>query len=111
MPSPEIATALGKVTGVEGKVTIDATNAIGGRPEGFESLAHQVKSIAGGPTAKALNTVFARQYDEIAGADPKPSCLWCIGDLRYAVNLEDFLLNIVFPIAQDRQAPFFYRIG
>jgi hypothetical protein len=31
------------VTGIEGKVTIDATNAFHGRNEVFESLAHEVK--------------------------------------------------------------------
>ncbi len=133
VPSAQIADALAKVTGIEGKVAIDTTNAIGGRPEGFESLAHQVKAIVGGPTSKAFNTIFATKYDEIGTTEPKPSCLWCgdddaraateqlvgdagldpvhVGDLRFAGDLEDFLLNVVFPIAKDRQAPFFYRIG
>src|SRR5919109_4765830 len=53
VPSGAIADALGKVSGIEGKVTIDATNAPGQRNEDFESLAHQVKSIVGGPTAKS----------------------------------------------------------
>src|SRR5437667_9666213 len=60
VPSGEIANALAKVTGLEGKVVIDATNAFGGRNEQFESLAHEVKSITGGPVAKAFNTNFAR---------------------------------------------------
>ena len=36
VPSGAIADALGKVSGIEGKVTIDATNAYGGRDERFE---------------------------------------------------------------------------
>src|SRR5207248_2331758 len=64
VPSAEIANALGKVTGIEGKLTIDATNAYGGRNEELESLAHEVKSIVGGPTAKSFNLNFANLYDE-----------------------------------------------
>jgi 8-hydroxy-5-deazaflavin:NADPH oxidoreductase len=59
VPSGAIADALGKVSGVEGKIVIDATNAFGGRNEEFESLAHEVKSIVGGPVAKSFNLNFA----------------------------------------------------
>jgi 8-hydroxy-5-deazaflavin:NADPH oxidoreductase len=65
VPSNEIADALGKVTGLAGKITIDATNAFAGRNEEFESLAHEVKSIVGGPVAKSFNTNFAVLYDQI----------------------------------------------
>ena len=34
-----------------------------------------------------------------------------VGGLQYAVDLEDFLLNVIFPVAQSRQSPFFYRIA
>jgi 8-hydroxy-5-deazaflavin:NADPH oxidoreductase len=44
VPAGAIADAFAKLTGAEGKVTIDTTNAIGGRPDGFESMTHQVKS-------------------------------------------------------------------
>jgi predicted dinucleotide-binding enzyme len=113
VPSGAIADALGKVSGVQGKVAIDATNAFGGRNEEFPSLAHEVKSITGGPVAKAFNLNFARLYDKIdeqperpgmlyaadddarevteqlirdAGYDPVPA-----GDLEKARALEDFL--------------------
>jgi len=59
VPSGEIAAALGRVSGLDGKVTIDATNAFGGRNEEFESLAHEVKSIVHAPVAKAFNVNFA----------------------------------------------------
>jgi predicted dinucleotide-binding enzyme len=65
VPGPEIANALGNVAGIEGKVTIDATNAVRGRNEDFESNAHEIKSIVGGPTAKSFNLNFAKVYDEI----------------------------------------------
>jgi predicted dinucleotide-binding enzyme len=65
VPGSSIADALGKVSGLEGKIVIDATNAFGGRNEEFESLAHEVKSIAGGPVAKSFNTNYAVLYDLI----------------------------------------------
>lgn len=128
VPNKAIADAFAAVTGAEGKVAIDTTNAVGGRPDGFESLSEQVKSFTNGPTAKAFNTIFARTYDKIDGQ----SCLWAgdddardateqlirdagldpvyVGDLRSAVDLEELLLNVIFPIAQNRSRPFFYRI-
>jgi 8-hydroxy-5-deazaflavin:NADPH oxidoreductase len=65
VPGGKIADALARVTGLAGKTAIDATNAIGGRNEQFDSLAHQVKSIVGGPVAKSFNTNFAVLYDQI----------------------------------------------
>ena len=76
VPSGEIAAALGSVSGLAGKVTIDATNAFGGRNEEFESLAHEVKSIVGGPTAKAFNLNFATLYDQVAEQRVRPSNLF-----------------------------------
>jgi 8-hydroxy-5-deazaflavin:NADPH oxidoreductase len=128
VPAAAIADAFAKVTGAEGKVTIDTTNAIGGRPDGFESMTHQVKSLTNGPTSKSFNTIFARAYDKIDGQ----SCLWCgddgardaterliadaglepvhVGDIGRAAGLENVLLDVIFPISQDRGGPFFYRI-
>ncbi len=80
VPSPAIADALAKVSGTEGKVTIDATNAFRGRNEDFESLAHEVKSIVGGPTAKAFNLNFANIYDAIDEQRSRPSNLFCAED-------------------------------
>ncbi|MFF4229571.1 NADPH-dependent F420 reductase [Streptomyces sp. NPDC001820] len=80
VPSDAIADALGRVRGVHGKVAIDATNTFSGRPEGFESLAHQVKSIVGGPTAKSFNTNFAALYDEIGNQRVPPSNLFAADD-------------------------------
>src|SRR5205085_3444022 len=80
VPGGSIADALGKVSGLEGKVTIDATNAFGGRNEQFESLAHEVKSIVGGPTAKSFNLNFAVIYDEVAKQRVPPSNLYAADD-------------------------------
>jgi predicted dinucleotide-binding enzyme len=86
VPSGEIANALGKVTGLEGKVAIDATNAFGGRSEAFESLAHEVKSITGGPVAKSFNLNFAVLYDEIAKQANRPGNLFAADDEARAVT-------------------------
>jgi 8-hydroxy-5-deazaflavin:NADPH oxidoreductase len=132
VPSSEIASALGKVTGIEGKPTIDATNAYGGRNEEFESLAHEVKSIVGGPTAKSFNLNFAALYDEIDAQRVRPSNLYCaedearelaeqlirdagydpvnVGGLDKARLLEDSL-GLVFAVSQAGLGPYFYRFA
>ena len=130
VPGAEIADALGRVTGLGGKVTIDATNAFGGRNDEFESLAHEVRSIVGGPTAKSFNLNFARVYDEIDSQRVRPSNLYCAEDEARAVTeqlirdagydpvnaggldkarmLEDHL-ELLFAVNQAGLGPFFYR--
>jgi 8-hydroxy-5-deazaflavin:NADPH oxidoreductase len=130
VPGPEIAGALGKVTGLEGKVTIDATNAVRGRNEDFESNAHEVRSIVGGPTAKSFNLNFAKIYDEIGNQRVRPSNLYCAedearevteqlirdagyeavyaGGLDRARMLEDHL-ELLFAVNQAGLGPFFVR--
>ncbi len=80
VPSGSIDEALAAVTGLEGKVVIDATNAFHGRKEGFESLARQVKKRTGGPVAKAFNTNFANAYDEVAKQERRPGNLYAADD-------------------------------
>ena len=130
VPGPEIANALGSVTGLRGKFTIDATNAVRGRNEDFESNAHEIKSIVDGPTAKSFNLNFARLYDEIDGQRVPPSNLYCAedearemterlirdagydpvyaGGLDKARQLEDHL-ELLFAVNQSGLGPFFYR--
>jgi 8-hydroxy-5-deazaflavin:NADPH oxidoreductase len=76
VPSDAIADALGKVSGLDGKIVIDATNAFHGRNEVFESLAHEVKSIVSGPVAKSFNCNYATLYDDIGEQRARPSCLY-----------------------------------
>ena len=80
VPSGSIDEALGNVRGIDGKIAIDATNAFAGRDEQFESLAHEVKSITGGPVAKAFNLNFAALYDEIANQRVPPSQFFAADD-------------------------------
>jgi 8-hydroxy-5-deazaflavin:NADPH oxidoreductase len=132
VPSGEIADALAKVGGIDGKVTIDATNAFRGRNEDFPSCAHEVKSIVGGPTAKSFNLNFAAAYDEIDAQRVRPSNLYAaedgareateqlirdagydpvsVGGLDNARMLED-ALALLFAASQEGLGPFFYRFA
>jgi 8-hydroxy-5-deazaflavin:NADPH oxidoreductase len=131
VPAGQIAAALAKVSGSDGKVAIDATNAVRERPAEFESLAHQVKSIVGGPTAKAFNLNFANIYDEIDAQPDRPANLFAAednargiteqlsrdagyepvyaGGLDAARALEDHLA-LMFAVNRAGLGPFFYRI-
>ena len=80
VPSGSISEALGKVTGLEGKIAIDAANAFAGRDEQYESFAHEVKAHTNGPVAKAFNANFAVLYDRIGEQGVRPSCLYAADD-------------------------------
>ena len=83
VPSGAIDDVLSKVTGLEGKVVIDATNdfgPVGGRDESFPSLAHQVKASTNGPVAKSFNLNFSEIYDKIDEQDPRPGNLFAADD-------------------------------
>lgn len=132
VPSSGIDDALAAVTGLQGKVVIDATNAFHGRAEGFESLAHQVKARTGGPVAKSFNVNFANAYDEVAKQDRPPGNLYAAdddarevaeqlirdggyeplnaGSLANARALEDFL-GPFFAVSQNLGGPVFYRFA
>jgi 8-hydroxy-5-deazaflavin:NADPH oxidoreductase len=125
-----IADALGKVTGISGQVVIDATNAFTGRTEGFESLAHEIKSHVGGPVAKSFNCNYAAVYDEIDSQRVPPCNLYAAeegavevteqlirdagyhpvsaGGLENARLLEDHLL-LMNAINNSGLGRFFYR--
>jgi len=120
------------VRGLEGIPVIDAMNVVrGGRPEGFESLAEYVRSLTGGPVAKAFNANFATLYDRIGEARATPSMVYAADDgardvtetlirdagfepvsaggLESARAVEDFL-GVIFAVA-GQHGPFFYRIA
>jgi 8-hydroxy-5-deazaflavin:NADPH oxidoreductase len=132
VPGDAIADALAKVSGLEGKVVIDATNVFD-RNEENESNAHQVKSITGGPVAKAFNTNFAAIYDQVDDQRTRPSALFAADDearevteqlirdagldpvyaggLDQARTLEDLLTGLLFPVNQAGLGHFFYRFA
>jgi 8-hydroxy-5-deazaflavin:NADPH oxidoreductase len=86
LPSGAIAEALGKVSGIEGKTTIDTMNAFAGRNEEYDSLTHEVKSIVGGPAAKSFNINFAVLYDRIDEQPVKPGNFYVAEDEARAVT-------------------------
>jgi predicted dinucleotide-binding enzyme len=132
VPGQTIAAALANVTGIAGKVTIDATNAYGQRAGEFASQAHQVRSIIGGPTAKSFNTNWAVLYDQVAQQRVRPGNLFAadpdarqvteqlivdagfdpvfVGDLTHARMLEDHL-PLIQAVASAGLGPFFYRMA
>lgn len=132
VPGNRIAEALSGVTGLNGQVTIDATNLYSERDTAFPSLAHQVKSIVGGPTAKSFNTVFASAYDQIGTQHVTPSNLFAaepgakdvtaqlitdagfdplyVGDLDPGARLLEDSSGLTRALA-GQIGPFFYRYG
>lgn len=128
VPSSSISEALAKVTGLEGKVAIDATNAFAGRDEQYESFAHEVKAHTNGPVAKAFNANSGRLFDQIAEQRVRPGCLYAadddarevteqlirdagyepvnLGGLESARPLEDFVTGVFVKVA-----PIFYRFA
>jgi 8-hydroxy-5-deazaflavin:NADPH oxidoreductase len=130
VPSLAIAGALSEVSGLQGKPTIDATNAFGGRDQAYESLAHEVKAIVGGPTAKAFNVNSAALYDQIDQQRVPPSNLFAaqdgvravterlmrdaghdpvyVGALEQARALEEYVLGLWSTVRRGF-GPFFHR--
>jgi predicted dinucleotide-binding enzyme len=130
VPGGAVEDALRSVRGVEGKVLIDATNPLQGRPEGVESLSAWAKSVTNGPTAKAFNTNFAALFEHAANAEYRPTMPLCgddealpvaeqlsrdcgyepvvVGGLEHAAGLEDYVSGILIPLVMTR-GPLFYR--
>lgn len=135
VPGDAVEEALQAVTGLEGKTAIDATNLYGGAtpPGGHASNAEYVKSVTGGPTAKAWNINFGALYDQVAAASTPPGDIWCgdeearetvealhrdagfdpicAGPLANAAAQEG-MLDIVFAIVKEGgMGPFFYKFA
>lgn len=132
IPGDAIAEGLGRVTGLDGQLTIDATNKFGARPAGYDSVVEQVKAIVGGPTAKAFNTNFASLYDVVDAEPVRPGTLFAsdpdaratteqlirdagfdpihLGDLSQAPLLES-LIALTSTLDHGDLGPFFYRFN
>jgi 8-hydroxy-5-deazaflavin:NADPH oxidoreductase len=133
VPGDAVEAALGGVTGLAGKTTLDATNLFGGvtAPTGFASNAEYVKSVTRGPTAKVFNTNIGALYERVDQARVRPSNLWSgdddarsvveqlsrdagyepvrLGDLS-AAAMQEGLGHAVIAIAQGDLGPFVYRL-
>jgi predicted dinucleotide-binding enzyme len=116
------------VSGLEGKIAVDAANAFTGRDEQYESFAHEVKTHTNGPVAKAFNANFATLYDRIGEQRVRPSCLYTadeearevteqlirdagydpvsLGGIENPRALEDFVPSVLAKIGQV-----FYRFA
>lgn len=86
VPGQTIGEALGRMSGLNGQMTIDTTNMYAPRTSEHPSLAHEVKSVIGGPTSKSFSTNFAALYDEIAKQQVRPSNLYAADDDAKAVT-------------------------
>jgi 8-hydroxy-5-deazaflavin:NADPH oxidoreductase len=77
VPGGAVADALDKVTGLEGRTVIDATNLFGiDAPPGFASNAEFIKSKTNGPTVKSFNLNYARLYDQLSDESERPCNIW-----------------------------------
>lgn len=134
VPGEAVEAALTSVTGLAGKVVLDATNLYGDvtPPAGHGSNAEFIKSVTGGPTAKVFNTNIAALYPLIDDARARPSNLWSgdedardvveqlsrdagyeavrLGDLAMAGTQEQ-LAHAVVAIAQGDLGAFVYRLA
>jgi 8-hydroxy-5-deazaflavin:NADPH oxidoreductase len=128
VPSGSISAALGRVTGLEGKIAVDATNAFAGRNEQYPSLAHEVKAHTRGPVAKAFNANMGALLDRVGDERVRPGCLYAaddgarevtqqlirdagyepesLGGLESARALEDFVPGVFVKLE-----PVFYRFA
>ncbi|MEJ2865853.1 NADPH-dependent F420 reductase [Actinomycetospora flava] len=79
VPGDQVTPALGKVSGLAGKIAIDATNVFGERPAGAPSNAEEVKAVTGAPVAKSFNMNFAGLFDRVHEQRVRPSN-WYVAD-------------------------------
>jgi predicted dinucleotide-binding enzyme len=80
VPGRQISPALAKVTGLRGKIAIDATNIMPGRQGDFPSYAEEVKSVTGGPVAKGFNMNFGGLFDVVSEQRVRPSSMYVADD-------------------------------
>ncbi|MFI7347257.1 dinucleotide-binding protein [Streptomyces sp. NPDC049936] len=79
VPGAKISAALRGVTGLNGKIAIDATNIMPARQGDFPSYAHEVKSFTHGPVAKSFNMNFGALFDAVREQRVRPSN-WYVAD-------------------------------
>jgi 8-hydroxy-5-deazaflavin:NADPH oxidoreductase len=79
VPGDQISPAMGNVTGLTGKIAIDATNILPARHGNFPSYAEEVKSFTGGPVAKSFNLNFAALFPAVREQRVRPSN-WYVAD-------------------------------
>jgi predicted dinucleotide-binding enzyme len=86
----DIPAALSGVTGLAGKLVIEASNRLEGEAahDGHASNAEYVKAVLGGPTAKAFNLNFGKLLERAAQAPNRPDNIW-VGDEAARAAVEE----------------------
>jgi len=79
VPGAMISPALSGVTGLEGKIAIDATNVLPERHGDFPSYAEEVKSFTHAPVAKSFNMNFGGLLGVVREQRVRPSN-WYVAD-------------------------------
>lgn len=134
-PGTVVAEALAGVSGLSGKIILDATNRLASQappPAGYDSVAEYVKATTGGPVAKAFNLNYGAILDQAVSTARRPGNIW-VGDegarhaveqlsrdigmeplyggpLERAATAEAFV-EILISIKQGVDAPIFYRFA
>ena len=92
--SDAVPDALTRVTGLEGKVVLDATNRMAAAPPaGYPSIAEYIKAQTGGPTAKVFNLNFGALLEQAAETSPRPGNIW-VGDEDARAAVEELTRDI-----------------
>jgi predicted dinucleotide-binding enzyme len=92
--SGAVPEALTRVTGLDGKVVLDATNRMADAPPaGHASIAEYIKAQTGGPTAKVFNLNFGALLEQAAETSPRPGNIW-VGDENARAAVEQLTRDI-----------------
>ena len=137
VPGEAVPDALARLTGLRGKVVLDATNRAGvvehPAPAGYRSIPQYVKTETGGPIAKAFNVNFGSVLDQAATASSRPNVIWVgdegaraaveqlcrdigmeplnAGPLENAAIQEEFAKMLVAMLRDAGEGPLFYRFA
>lgn len=79
VPGAMISPALSGVTGLQGKIAIDATNILPERHGDFPSYAEEVKFFTNAPVAKSFNMNFGALFGVVRDQRVRPSN-WYVAD-------------------------------
>jgi len=92
--SGAVPEALTRVTGLDGKVVLDATNRMAeAPPAGHASIAEYIKAQTGGPTAKVFNLNFGALLEQAAETSQRPGNIW-VGDENARAAVEQLTRDI-----------------
>lgn len=94
VPSGAVPDALTRVSGLDGKLVLDATNRMSeAPPEGFTSIAEYIKAQTGGPTAKVFNLNFGNVLEQAGQTASRPGNIW-VGDEEARAAVEQLTRDI-----------------